>query len=208
MASARAMSARTSRSAVTTRTCGSRGSVLGGFDTGYAVHDRSGRRDGRQRETCNIHRTALLRERAHSAHPGDELAATKMPTRSQTCWTWCSRWLESRTATPSSASSRISCEDLRHAGRVDRGGGLVEDDDQRLLDQHVGQAKALLHAARVGRRPSDRPRRPGRPLEQTSMRSSALSSGAVQAGRVAQVLAAGHARRRNRRCRAGSPPGA
>jgi hypothetical protein len=40
-------------------------------------------------------------------------------------------------------------EDLGDAERIDRGRRLVEDQDVRILDQGVGDAEALKHAARV-----------------------------------------------------------
>ena len=41
-------------------------------------------------------------------------------------------------------------EDLDHAERVDRGGRLVEDEQVGRLDEGVGDAEPLAHAARVG----------------------------------------------------------
>ena len=44
-------------------------------------------------------------------------------------------------------------EDLDHAERVDRRRRLVEDEQVGRLDQRVGDAEALAHAARVGADP-------------------------------------------------------
>ena len=50
----------------------------------------------------------------------------------------------------SRTSAAQQVEDLDDAERVDRGRRLVEDQDVRVLDQRVGDAEALEHAARVG----------------------------------------------------------
>ena len=85
-------------------------------------------------------------------------------------------------------------EQLLDARRVDRDRRLVEDEDRRLLDQGVGDAEALAHAARV---------RLGllvggvvEPDLVEQLVDPRLGDGprqAVELGRVAQVLAAGQA---------------
>ena len=78
------------------------------------------------------------------------LPAAKIPTRSQTDWTWARRWLESRTASPRSRTSVAEqVQDLDDADRVDRRRRLVEDQHRRILDQGVGDAEPLEHAPRV-----------------------------------------------------------
>ena len=83
-------------------------------------------------------------------------------------------------------------EDLDDAERIDRGRRLVEDQQVRRLDQRVGDAEPLAHAARVL---LDRVVGPiGQPdlLEDlVDGRLGLVAPQPVEAGRVAQVLAAG-----------------
>ena len=75
------------------------------------------------------------------------LPATKMPMRSQTDWTCVSRWLDSRIARPRSWTRARAARGSRprRSGRsrswARRGSGC------RRLDQRVGDAETLLHAA-------------------------------------------------------------
>ena len=85
-------------------------------------------------------------------------------------------------------------EDLDHAKRVDGGRRLVEDEDVRRLHQRVRDAEALLHAARV------RLDAVVGTVGQTDLLEDLVHRGLglatfepVEAGRVAQVLAAGEA---------------
>ena len=89
--------------------------------------------------------------RAGSSSPRPTIRPeAKMPIRSQTDWTWLSRWLESRIASPRSWTRRAQqVEDLDDAERVDRRRRLVEDEDVGVLHERVGDAEPLLHAARV-----------------------------------------------------------
>ena len=76
--------------------------------------------------------------------------SAKMPIRSQTSWTWLSRWLERRIAGPAVVDDAPQeLEDLDDAERVDRGRRLVEDQDVGVLHERVGDAEALEHAPRV-----------------------------------------------------------
>ncbi len=114
---------------------------------GLAASRRAaGRLDARSRSA----RCRAARPACPSRPLATSLPATKMPTWSHTCWTWWSRWLASSTAAPSSGQLTHQSSTSTDAGRVDRGGRLVEDDDRRALDQDVGEAQPLAHAARVG----------------------------------------------------------
>ena len=121
--------------------------------------------------------------------------AAKIPTRSHTGWTWWSRWLDSRTATPSLVGERADeVKDLDHAHRVDGGGRLVEDEDRRAS---LTSASAMPRRWRMPREylsTRSSARRPG-PPGRAPRRSAARPPGRdpVEARRVAQVLAAGHA---------------
>ena len=134
----------------------------------------------------------------------------KMPIRSQTDWTWVRRWLDSRIAMPALVGQPPQqVEDLDHAERVDRRRRLVEDEQVGRLDQRVGDAQPLAHAARVGLD------RVVGAIGQADLLEDLVDGGfrlglaeAVEPRRVAQVLATGHARRRSRPRRAGSRPGA
>ena len=84
-------------------------------------------------------------------------------------------------------------EDLDDADRVDRRGRLVEDQEVRRLDQGIGDAESLAHAAGVGADPVVRT------VGESDLGEDLVDGGlrlglaqAVEAGRVAQVLAAGH----------------
>jgi hypothetical protein len=68
-----------------------------------------------------------------------------MPTRSHTDCTWCSKWLDA--AVPGEGADQR--KDLGDAFRIDRHGGLVENDDVRILDQRVGDPQTLPHSAGV-----------------------------------------------------------
>ena len=84
-------------------------------------------------------------------------------------------------------------EDLDDADRVDRGGRLVEDQEVGRLDQGIGDAEPLAHAAGVGADPVVRA------VGEADLGEDLVDGGlrlglaeAVETGRVAQVLAAGH----------------
>ena len=85
-------------------------------------------------------------------------------------------------------------EDLDHAERVDRGGRLVEDEDVGRLHERVRDAEALLHAARVRLDAVVGAVGQADLFEDLVHRRLAfLALEAVEASRVAQVLAAGEA---------------
>jgi hypothetical protein len=69
--------------------------------------------------------------------------------RSQISWTWLRRWEQSRTVMPRFLKSRMRSRISREPGGIDAGGGLVEDEEARLLDEGLGEADALEHAFRV-----------------------------------------------------------
>ena len=137
-------------------------------------------------------RAELARRALHRSPDATSLPPTKMPTPSHTCWTWCSRWLDEQTRRRRHASSRMSSRiSSTPAGSMAVVGSSRMMIDGRL-DEHIGEAESLLHAARVrldlSSPASVSPTRPS----SSSIASSASARDAVEPGRVAQVLAAGH----------------
>ena len=100
--------------------------------------------------TSTAHRSSSAAASSSIVPRATSRPLTKMPIRSHTCSTWCSRCDDSRTVTERwSLSRRDEGQDLAHALGVDVHRRLVEDEDRRVLHQRVGQAEALAHAARV-----------------------------------------------------------
>ena len=117
---------------------------------------RSAARGRRRWRPC---RRRSRRQAASTVPDADEPAGREDPDPVADALDLVSRWLESRIARPRSWTSRRSRSRISTtpSGSID-GRRLVEDQEVGRLDQRVGDAEALAHAARVG---LDRGRRPG-----------------------------------------------
>ena len=62
-------------------------------------------------------------------------------------------WLESRTATPSAASSRTNVDHGAGPGRIETAGRFVEQQQPRTAQQRRGEAESLTHPGRVAADP-------------------------------------------------------
>ena len=112
-----------------------------------------------------------------------------MATRSQTCCTSLSKWLERNTVLPwSAARLRIRAAHLLNAGDVEAVDRLVENDDFGIIEQGRGDAEPLAHAGGIGLHLAPRVLRETDLLEQGI---DPLGAGAVGLGEHLQIPAAG-----------------